>query len=197
MARRVTEVEDRRAAILDAALRVFAAKGFTKATNKDIALEAGIATGLIYYYFTSKEDLFRSLVEERSPLKTMTISPEMLTYPPQVLLPRLLTQVGEIVENEPFVSIIRLILPEMITGNAAISSIVVDIFQKMVGGLENYLLQHRVQGNIRADLNTGLLVQIVISCMMGMALRRQIIGDPSALTLSWETLIQELLRQYL
>jgi hypothetical protein len=37
----------------------------------------------------------------------------------------------------------------------------------------------------------------VISCMMGMALRRQIIGDPSALTLSWETLIQELLRQYL
>jgi AcrR family transcriptional regulator len=197
MARRITDVEDRRATILDAALRVFAAKGFAKATNKDIALEAGIATGLIYYYFTSKEDLFKSLVEERSPLKTMTISPEMLTYPPQVLLPRLLTQVGEIVENEPFVSMIRLIIPEMITGSSTIAPIVIETFQKIVGGLEGYLLQHRVQGNIRADLNTGMLTQIVISCMVGTVLRRQIIGDPSVQTLSWESLVQELLGRYL
>ncbi len=51
MARTPKVVEDRSEQIIDAALRVFARKGFTKATNKDIAREAGITPGLIYYYF--------------------------------------------------------------------------------------------------------------------------------------------------
>jgi AcrR family transcriptional regulator len=40
-------VEDRREQIIDAAMRVFAQKGFSGATNKDIAHEAGITPGLI------------------------------------------------------------------------------------------------------------------------------------------------------
>src|SRR5436190_1207531 len=55
MARTPKVVEDRREQIIDAAMHVFAQKGFTKATNKDIAHEAGITPGLIYYYFESKD----------------------------------------------------------------------------------------------------------------------------------------------
>lgn len=46
-----------RARILDAALRLFAARGFESTTMRDIAAEAGLATGATYYYFRSKEDL--------------------------------------------------------------------------------------------------------------------------------------------
>jgi len=43
--------------IVDAAAKVMARKGYGGTTMKDIAAEAGIAPGLIHYYFDSKEDL--------------------------------------------------------------------------------------------------------------------------------------------
>jgi AcrR family transcriptional regulator len=58
MARTPKMTEDRREQIIDAALQVFAKIGFARATNSEIAREAGNMTpGLIYYYFKSKEDL--------------------------------------------------------------------------------------------------------------------------------------------
>ncbi len=67
MARTVKTVEDRREQIMEAALAVFAKKGFARASNKDIAREAGITPGLIYHYFESKEALQKAIFEERSP----------------------------------------------------------------------------------------------------------------------------------
>jgi AcrR family transcriptional regulator len=52
----------RRAQILDAAVQVFAQKGFHRATVKDIAKAAGVADGTIYNYFDNKEDLLASMV---------------------------------------------------------------------------------------------------------------------------------------
>ncbi len=51
----------RKKEILEAAARVFARKGFHKATMKEIAQEAGIAPGTIYLYFRNKQDLLVSL----------------------------------------------------------------------------------------------------------------------------------------
>lgn len=50
--------EERRQEILDAAMRVFYDKGYEKASISDIALKIGVAQGLIYRYFKSKEALF-------------------------------------------------------------------------------------------------------------------------------------------
>jgi AcrR family transcriptional regulator len=55
----------KRAGILDAALRVFARCGYDRARVSDIAREAGIAYGLVYHYFPTKESLLQSLFEER------------------------------------------------------------------------------------------------------------------------------------
>ena len=60
MPRTVKTVENRREQIMESALRVFAKKGFTGASNKDIAREAGITPGLIYHYFESKEATAKS-----------------------------------------------------------------------------------------------------------------------------------------
>ncbi len=57
--------KNRREQIQDAALRVFAQKGFANVSNRDIAQEAGITTGLIYYYFEKKEALLQTILEER------------------------------------------------------------------------------------------------------------------------------------
>ena len=56
---------DRRRQILDAAIRVFARQGFHACRVSDIANEAGVAYGLVYHYFKSKEQVLNELFVER------------------------------------------------------------------------------------------------------------------------------------
>ena len=52
-----------RGRILDAAERVFAACGYAGATTREIAREAGIQKRMLFYYFASKDDLYRAVLE--------------------------------------------------------------------------------------------------------------------------------------
>ncbi len=52
----------RRAAILDAALHVFAEHGYESARLDEVAARAGVAKGTLYLYFRDKEDLFEAMV---------------------------------------------------------------------------------------------------------------------------------------
>jgi len=56
-------VAARRTQILDAATRVFASKGFNRATIRDVAQAAGVADGTIYNYFANKTDLLFGLLD--------------------------------------------------------------------------------------------------------------------------------------
>jgi AcrR family transcriptional regulator len=62
--RRDEERVARRQAILAAAKRVYAEKGFLAATTEDIAAAARVSVGTIYLYYRSKEDLYVSLLGE-------------------------------------------------------------------------------------------------------------------------------------
>ena len=56
---------DKRKLILDAAVRVFARQGFHTCRVSDIADEAGVAYGLVYHYFGSKDEVLDTLFLER------------------------------------------------------------------------------------------------------------------------------------
>jgi len=56
---------ERRRQILDAAVRVFARQGFHTCRVSDIAEEAGVAYGLVYHYFSSKDEILDTLFLER------------------------------------------------------------------------------------------------------------------------------------
>jgi AcrR family transcriptional regulator len=53
---------ERSGEISEAALRLFAAKGFQNTSIREIADEAGISKGLIYNYYSSKEEILKSLI---------------------------------------------------------------------------------------------------------------------------------------
>jgi TetR/AcrR family transcriptional regulator, fatty acid metabolism regulator protein len=55
---------DRRRDLLDAAVRVFARKGFHASRVGDIAEEAGVAHGLLYHYFRSKDEVLETIFRE-------------------------------------------------------------------------------------------------------------------------------------
>ena len=56
---------DKRRLILDAAIHVFARQGFHSCRVSDVADEAGVAYGLVYHYFDSKEEILSTLFTER------------------------------------------------------------------------------------------------------------------------------------
>ena len=58
-----TPVLDKRAAILEAATAVFAQRGFFGAQVADVARSAGIATGTVYLYFRSKDEILTSIFD--------------------------------------------------------------------------------------------------------------------------------------
>src|SRR3954452_7860730 len=64
MLRRLRETTDRRGELLEAAVRVFARKGFHGSRVGDIAEEAGVAHGLLYHYFSSKDEVLETIFRE-------------------------------------------------------------------------------------------------------------------------------------
>ncbi|MBC7898775.1 MAG: TetR/AcrR family transcriptional regulator [Saprospiraceae bacterium] len=56
-------VSDKREAILRAATKVFARKGYFSSKVSDIAGEAGIADGTVYLYFKSKDEILHSIFD--------------------------------------------------------------------------------------------------------------------------------------
>jgi AcrR family transcriptional regulator len=65
MAKAPAPAVDKRRQILDAAIRVFARQGFHSTRVADIADEAGVAYGLVYHYFKSKDEVLNELFSER------------------------------------------------------------------------------------------------------------------------------------
>jgi len=64
LSERATGTEEKRRQLLDAAVRVFARKGFHASRVGDIAEEAGVAHGLLYHYFSSKDEVLETIFRE-------------------------------------------------------------------------------------------------------------------------------------
>jgi AcrR family transcriptional regulator len=64
LAERVSVAEEKRRLLLDAAVRVFARKGYHLSRVGDIAEEAGVAHGLLYHYFASKDEVLDVIFRE-------------------------------------------------------------------------------------------------------------------------------------
>jgi len=189
MARTPKVVEDRRDQLIDAAMRVYSQKGFTRATNKDIAREAGITPGLIYYYFESKEALLKAIIETRSPAQLMTtLPPQALELPPQLFLRMLILRALSIIESEQLIQLVRMLLPEM-AHNPEVASIASSMIQRILEFLVSYFEKQVGKGALR-PIDGVLTAQVTIGSVLAFVLRRQIMGDPVALAYTHEQIAE-------
>src|ERR1700704_1161976 len=69
-----TAAVDKRRVILEAAVRVFARQGFHTCRVSDIADQAGVAYGLVYHYFSSKEEILDTLFLDRWDVMLLAIA---------------------------------------------------------------------------------------------------------------------------
>jgi AcrR family transcriptional regulator len=107
--------EARPAELLDAALDVFAEKGFAAARMEDIAARAGTAKGTIYLYFPSKEAVFQALVRAAivPNLERAEAVADRHEGPVGPLVIRLMALLGDLLRDTRLAVLPRLIIAEI------------------------------------------------------------------------------------
>ena len=80
--------KNKKETIIEAAIRVFAGKGFYNSKVADVAKAAGVADGTIYLYFKNKDDLLISLFETKMEqiLQRFNVILEKIISPPEKLM---------------------------------------------------------------------------------------------------------------
>jgi AcrR family transcriptional regulator len=71
---------NRRQQILEAAANCFARNGFHRTSMQDIVKESGVSAGLIYRYFTGKDDMIVAIVEEWHERRATTLDDTLTSY---------------------------------------------------------------------------------------------------------------------
>jgi TetR/AcrR family transcriptional regulator len=152
-------------AILDAAEPLFGSQGFAATTIKQIGAAAGLNPALIYYYFGSKEELYRALLNrlfgtlaERGAERLATVSS------PREAIRVLLALQSETMRRSP--SLPRILAREMADHGAAhaqegIAHLSATLFARL-----HALIQHgQAAGTFRADLDARFAAISTVSLL--------------------------------
>ncbi len=156
--------------ILEAGLRVFAKRGFHRASIK-IAQEPGIKSpALIYWYFEDKDDLFRAVLTEFSPLVRLAADPAaLMDRPPEEVLPMLATAHLDSFDDPAVVRLLRISLSESALNPGADEGFIEGLQKMVLGFFVAYfrrqvelgrLRLHEPQSNARSFFG-GLIVYIL------------------------------------
>jgi AcrR family transcriptional regulator len=153
---------DRRTELLEAALRVFARKGFHASRVGDIATEAGVAHGLLYHYFRSKEDVLETIFRETwSRLIADTVRIEASG----VDLREALRRFARIYLGSWLVTpeLVRVLVREV--GRSPDVGDRVDEIRGLFAALEQIIESARARGELRADVNPALAAWVVYGAL--------------------------------
>jgi AcrR family transcriptional regulator len=193
------EFEKRRQQIIDGALEVFASKGFEKATNKDIAIAAGIGSpGLIYHYFKDKNDLFEKVLEQRIPVLQLLAhsGEEIMTKPPQEVLTIFGCTFLRGLENPTSVAMFKLLMSE-----AYRQPMVAQMINKVGPGREfafltRYLARQMSVGALKPT-DPGAAARCFIGPLIAYMLTRELFPQPDYQQLDAETMVKTTVEVFL
>jgi len=167
-------VEARRNQILDAAAKIFAEKGFHRATTKEIAQAAGVSEGTIYNYFANKGDLVIGIITRLAKFDQLGSElPQAFQSDNRSFLTALFSdRTGRIEQN---IEMVRAVLPEILI-NPELRERFYQQFVLPIAKLVEQAMQTRVEaGRIRA-VNVPLTVRAVQAMFVGLLILR-VLGD--------------------
>ena len=190
MTDRSTNQEDKRRLILEAAVHVFARKGYHAARVGDIAEEAGVAHGLLYHYFPSKESLLETIFREtwRDVLDTVR-SVEQTEENARAQIAGITKILLRAWRRDP--DLVRVLVRDVTRSSHLQDRI--DEIGAAFAGLERVIARGQQQGEFRADLDArmvsyvfyGALEEILTGWVLG-----QLEDDDDAIARAEETVVE-------
>ena len=194
MVERAVAAEEKRRTILDAAARVFARKGFHTSRVGDIAEEAGVAHGLLYHYFASKDEVLETIFREHwTVLLHRVHEAETTGDDPIEQLRGIAAAMFDGWLNEP--DVVRVVVRE-IARTDAISEHVGELVRP-IGAIRRVIERGQAQGVLRDDLDAATAAVIfyggIDELISGWVLGR-IPGDADEVASAERHLVEVLIR---
>jgi TetR/AcrR family fatty acid metabolism transcriptional regulator len=169
-----TRTEEKRKRILQAAVKVFARKGYFAAKVAEIAAKAGVADGTIYLYFRNKEDILVSLFDESMALHLARLKDELRTVrgAPARLLKIGELHLGALGGNRELAVVFQV---ELRQSTKFMERFTASWLQEYFAVLNQVIEQGQREGTLRADLPRkvvtkaffGALDEMVTSWIIG------------------------------
>lgn len=158
----------KRTAMMQAAVRVFAEKGYYSATVRDIVRAADVAIGTFYFYFPDKETLFVHLYEETADFLLQTIAQAMAgrsSFPQQVFAG--LSAYTNIAIYEP--AVVQLLLaggvgavPSLTAKRKAFRTRLIQIWQHTLDDAFHQSVIHAQNTRRTAEAITGAVDEVIL-----------------------------------
>jgi len=165
------QAETRRGQLLDIALALFAERGVENVSIKDLAAEAEVAQGLIYYYFQSKDDLLVAVFERHNPLpQFQTIIESLVGLPAEEGLLHFALGVAALLTEKRLV--VRLLVRELLSPRSTMLEQVLALREGVIVLLTEYLEDCIAAGELRPHPPL-ITIQLLVSSFLTLVLLDQ------------------------
>jgi len=161
--------EQARERIIEAALHVFAEKGYHETTMEDVADRLGVSEGTIYLYFKSKKELFKAISEPGEHQVAELISSAIESEDPVKSFFDLATKVYE--QYEPISGLIVELLAEA-SRDASLRKVLKDDFDTDRETMRKFLGELRKRGKIGPDADMDSISMTIVTLFYGYAINR-------------------------
>jgi TetR/AcrR family fatty acid metabolism transcriptional regulator len=165
---------DKPQAIIDAAIRVFARNGYYNSRVSDIAREAGIASGTIYHYFKTKDEILVTLFRERMADWVAHVRREIAGQPDAVAkIHRLVALHFQVLESNPdLAEVVQVELRQgqkFFRGASAheVSAYFALIASVLEEGVAAGQIRHDLPVNVATKMLFGAMDQVATSWVLG------------------------------
>jgi AcrR family transcriptional regulator len=153
-----TAAVDKRRVILDAAVRVFARQGFHTCRVSDIADEAGVAYGLVYHYFSSKETILDTLFVENWDVMLAAIDEaEASDQTPREKLRAIASLIVDSYSYDP--DVMKVIIVEVTRAANTFGRTHLDKMMQAYDGIARIVKQAQAAGTFRTEVDALFAAQ--------------------------------------
>jgi TetR/AcrR family fatty acid metabolism transcriptional regulator len=195
-----TAAVDKRRVILDAGVRVFARQGFHTCRVSDIADEAGVAYGLVYHYFSSKEEILDTLFLERWDVMLAAIAEaDASDSSPRDKLYAVAAFIIDSYRHDP--ELMKVIIVEVTRAANTFGLTHLEKIREAYSGIAGIVAHAQAEGLFRSEITPEFAAQAFYGCveqvLTGWIFAAQDIGTPEferAKTLIVETICRGLER---
>jgi TetR/AcrR family fatty acid metabolism transcriptional regulator len=160
---------DKRDRILDAAVRVFARKGFHATRVSEVAKAAGVADGTIYLYFDSKDALLVSLFEHRVQRLLTFLETQLpaVGSAAQKLARIVEVQLGLLEDERDLAEVVTVILRQ---STKLMKEHAAPKFTAYLDAIAAVIAEGQARGEIRKDVSPHLAARAIFGALDGIAL---------------------------
>ncbi len=195
--RRVEKRVETRDKILESAVKLFAAKGFSGTTTKEIAEKAHVNEALVFRYFSTKRDLYHAIIERKikgEPEAESLIEPFRENRDDQLLLKSISKRTLEWIEKDP--NFIRLLYFSALEGDE-LSEMFFECYVQHQRGLLSDYIEQRISEGVFKKINPLLARQAFTGMVANYVIEQKLFGEKKRSNTKYGEVVETFIRIFL